>query len=76
MDPNTSVAIPDVNALRQDALIKLKVKQRLKELQDSEKQGKVKSLPGGSVEAMVKHKVKWPHEYILLCLNKERVSYD
>ena len=35
--PNTSVAVPDLNTLRQDALIQLKVDQRLKELQDNEK---------------------------------------
>ena len=33
-------------------------------------------MRGGSVEVMVKHKVKWPHEYILSGSNKERVSYD
>ena len=69
--PNTSIATPDLNALRQ-----LKVEQRLKELQETEKQGKLKSLRGGSVEVMVKHKVKWPHEYILSGSSKERVSYD
>ena len=74
--PNTSIATPDLNALRQDALIQLKVEQRLKELQETEKQGKLKSLWGGSVEVMVKHKVKWPHEYILSGSSKERVSYD
>ena len=76
MAPNTSIATPDLNALRQDALIQLKVEQRLKELQETEKQGKLKSLRGGSVEVMVKHKVKWPHEYILSGSSKERVSYD
>ena len=74
--PNTSIATPDLNALRQDALIQLKVEQRLKELQETEKQGKLKSLRGGLVEVMVKHKVKWPHEYILSGSNKERISYD
>ena len=49
------------------------MEQRLKELQESEKQGK---LRGGLVEVMVKHKVKWPHEYILSGSNKERVSYE
>ena len=76
MAPNTSIATPDLNALRQDALIQLKVEQRLKELQETEKQGKLKSLRGGLVEVMVKHKVKWPHEYILSGSNKERISYD
>ena len=76
MAPSTSIATPNLNALRQDALIQLKVEQRLKELQETEKQGKLKSLRGGMVEVMVKNKVKWPHEYILSGSNKERVSYD
>ena len=76
MAPNTFIVAPDLNALRQDALIQLKVEQRLKELQETEKQGKLKSLRGGSVEVKVKHKVKWPHEYILSGSNKERISYD
>ena len=71
MAPSTSIATPDLNTL-----IQLKVEQRLKELQETEKQGKLKSLRGGSAEVMVKHRVKWPHEYILLGSNKERVSCD
>ena len=74
--PSTSIATLDLNALRHDALIQLKVEQRLKELQETEKQGKLNSVRGGLVEVMVKHRVKWPHEYILLGSNKERVSYD
>ena len=76
MAPGTSIATPDLNVLRQDALIQLKVEQRLKELQETEEQGKLKTLRGGSVEVMVKHKVKWAHEYVLSGSNKERVSYD
>ena len=57
-----SLQIPDLNTLRQDALIQLKVEQRLKEIQDADKPGKIKSLRGGSVEVLVKNKVKWPHE--------------
>ena len=70
--PSTSITTPDLSSLRQDALIQLKVEQRLKELQETEKQGKLKSMRGGSVEVMVKHKVKWPHEYILSGSNKEQ----
>ena len=71
-----SLQIPDLNTLRQDALIQLKVEQRLKEIQDTDKPGKIKSLRGGSIEIMVKIKVKWPNEYILSGLSKERISYD
>ena len=37
---------------------------------------KLKSQRGGQVEVMIKNRVKWPHEYVLSGLNKERVSYD
>ena len=52
-----SLQIPDLNMLRQDALIQLKVEQRLKEIQDADKPGKIKSLCGGSVDVLVKNKV-------------------
>ena len=57
-EAKNSTQIPDLNALRQDALIQLKVEQRLKEIQDADKTGKIKSLYGGSVEVLVKNKVK------------------
>ena len=60
-------------------MIQLKVEQRLQELTELAKTGtssKLKSQRGGSVEVMVKNRVKWPQEYVLLGLNKERVSYD
>ena len=49
--------IPDLNMLRQDALIQLKIEQRLKEIQEADKSGKIKSSRGGSVEVLVKNKV-------------------
>ena len=65
------------NAIQmQDALLQLKVEQRLKEIQDADKTGKIKPLHGGSVEVLVKNKVKWPHEYLLSSWSKERISYD
>ena len=70
------VKIPDINTLRKDALIQLKVEERLKQLQENDKPGKVKSLRGGSVEVMVQNKIKWPHKYVLLGSSKERISYD
>ena len=75
-ETKNSLQILDLNTLRQDALIQLKVEQRLKEIQEADKPGKIKSSRGGSVEVLVKHKVKWPHEYILSGSSKERISYD
>ena len=46
--------LPNLHALRSDALV------------DENKSGtKIKSLRGGSVDAVVSHRVKWPQEYIL-----------
>ena len=39
--------VPDLNTLRPDALIQLKVEERLKQLQEGDKPGKIKSLGGG-----------------------------
>ena len=53
------------------------VDQRIKQLADAEKTvTKIKSLLGGSVQVLVPNCVKWPHEYVLSGLSKERVSYD
>ena len=71
--------LPTLQSVKEDALIQLKVEQRLQELTELAKTGtssKLKSQRGGNVEVMVKTRVKWPHEYILSGLTKERVSYD
>ena len=71
--------LPTLESVKEDALIQLKVEQRLQGLTDLAKTGtnsKLKSQRGSNVEVMVKNRVKWPHEYILSGLNKERVSYD
>ena len=69
--------IPDLNVLRQDMSVQALVDQRLKQLANAEKTGtKIKSLRGGSVEVLVPNRVKWPHEYVISGLSKERVSYD
>ena len=71
--------LPTFDSLKEDALIQSKVEQRLQELTDLAKTGttqKIKSQRGGSVEVTVKNRVKWPHEYVLSGLNKERTSYD
>ena len=71
--------LPTLQSVKEDALIQLKVEQRLQELTELAKTGtnsKLKSQRGGNVEVMVKNRVKWPHEYILSGLNRERVSYD
>ena len=71
--------LPTLQSVKEDALIQLKVEQRLQELTDLAKTGmnsKVKSQRGGNVEVMVRNRIKWPHEYILSGLSKERVTYD
>ena len=69
--------VPDLQSIRQDAVLQAQVAKRLKELTDSEKSGtKLKSLRGGPVEVMVANRVKWPHEYVLSGVSKERVTYD
>ena len=71
--------LPTLESVKEDALIQLKVEQRLHELTDLAKTGmnsKLKSQRGGNVEVLIKNRVKWPHEYILSGLTKERVSYD
>ena len=70
---------PMFDSLREDAMIQSKVEQQLQELSELAKTGntqKLKSQRGGQVEVLVKNRVKWPHEYVLSGLNKERVSYD
>ena len=55
------------------------MEQRLQELTELAKTGtvqKLKSQRGGQVEVTVKNRIKWPHEYVLSGINKERVSYD
>ena len=62
-----------------ETLLQLKVEQRLQELSDLAKTGthsKLKSQRGGTVEVLIKNRVKWPHEYMLSGVNKERVTYD
>ena len=62
-----------------ERLLQLKVDQRLQELSDLAKSGtfqKIKSQRGGSVDVLIKNRVRWPHEYVLSGLSKERVSYD
>ena len=69
--------IPDLTVLRQDMSVQALVDQHLKQLADAEKTGtKIKSLRGGSVEVLVPNRVKWPLEYVLSGLSKERISYD
>ena len=69
--------IPNLHALRSDAMIQAQVEQRLRDLVDENKSGtKIKSLRGGSVDVIVPHRVKWPQEYVLSGIKKERVQYD
>ena len=71
--------LPTLDTVKEDAMIQSRVEQRLQELSGLAKTGtvqKLKSQRGRQVEVMVKNRVKWPHEYVLSGLNKERVSYD
>ena len=69
--------MPSLFELRQDRLIQDRVQQRIQELNQLVNTGvsKIKSQRGG-VDVFVKHRVKWPHEYVLSGSSKERVSYD
>ena len=62
--------------MRQDAYIQAQVENRIQELAQMSKAGNLKSQRGGKVDVIVKHRVKWPHEYVLTGINKERISYD
>ena len=67
------------SSVADETLLQLKVDQRLQELSDLAKSGtfqKIKSQSGGPVDVLIKNRVRWPHEYVLSGLNKERVSYD
>ena len=59
-------------------LLQLKVDERLHKLSDLAKTGTSSKFKerGGSVEILIKNRVIWPHVYVLLGLNKERVTYD
>ena len=75
--PQTSFTT-SLEALRHDALIQAQVENRLHELSQLNQAGnqKYKSQRGGNVEVLMKNRVKWPHEYVLSGMNKDRVSYD
>ena len=70
-------SMPSLFELRQDPLIQDRVQQRLHGLNQLVNTGdqKIKSQRDG-VDVFVKHRVKWPHEFVLSCSTKERVSYD
>ena len=76
--PQNLQLLPQLNTIRQDLLNQAQVEKILKELAEAEKSGtqKQKTLRGGLVEVLVPNKVKWPHEYVLLGSQTERVSYD
>ena len=70
--------IPPPSRLREEARIQEEVQSRLRHLADTAKPGmtKLKSQKGGSVDVFVNHKVRWPHEFVLSCQNKDRVTYN
>ena len=69
---------PSPSDLRQDAKIQQEVQLRLQELADNAGKGneKIKSQRGGSVDVYVGKRIKWPHEFVLSGIIKERVSYN
>ena len=72
-----TLTMPNLQSIRQDALIQHQVDQRLKELSQSDNTGtKIKSLRGGPVEVVVPNRVKWPQEFVLSGFKKERIQYD
>ena len=81
-DTQTNIhSLPSLSSIRQNANIQQQVDQRIHELSLLAKTGtdaKLKSQRGGGgvVEVYIKKKVKWPHEYVLGGVNKERISYD
>ena len=70
--------IPPPSRLREEARIQEEVQSRLRHLADTAKPGmtKLKSQRGGSVDVFVNHKVRWPHAFVLLGQNKDRVTYN
>ena len=54
------------------------VQERLKQLSENLSQGKekIKFQRGGGVDVYVNNTVKWPHEFVLMGTNKERITYD
>ena len=81
-DTQTNIhSLPSLSSIRQHANIQQQVDHRIHKLSLLAKTGadaKLKSRGGGGgpVEVYIKNKVKWPHEYVLAGVNKERISYD
>ena len=75
----SSVSSTTLESMRQDVILQAKVEERLQELTELAKTGtvsKMKSQRGGTVEVLIKNRVKWPLEFVLLGTNKERITYD
>ena len=72
--------IPSLEYIRANNQIQRSVEERIKELQHLAKTGmsdnKIKSQRSGQVDVFVKNRIKWPHEFVLVVSQKERVSYD
>ena len=73
--------VPDISYLRSSKSIQKQVDCRLSQLErGAHLQGKcnsqkIKSKRGG-VEVLVEKKIAWPHDVILGCSTKQRVTYD
>ena len=71
--------LPQLDALRQDAQVQQQVQERLLELNEIATSGmplKLKSQRGGGVDVFVRRRVRWPQEFVLSGIQKERISYD
>ena len=82
-DTQTNIhSLPSLSSIRQNANIQQQVDHRIHELSLLAKPGTDAKLTsqggggGGGSEVYIKNKVKWPHEYVLAGVNKERISYD
>ena len=69
--------MPDLNSLSQNNSVQKQVEEIFNQLASGDITGtKFKSLRGGPVEVVVSNRVKWPHEFVLLGSNKERIQND
>ena len=69
--------LPTLNVLRANSDVQKQIEARLRELSDkTQGMDKIKSLRGGEGDVFVRHRVKWPQEFVLSGTKKERVSYD
>ena len=74
----SAASLPTIDHLKANDSIQKVVSERLSELKHLNSTGMSQQLVSqrGGVEVFVKHKVRWPHEYVLAGNNKECVTYN